>query len=82
MPEYISRVEMIAALTSRPNVKVSHRLFTPDEYLYLGVDGNVYDENDYLFDDWTTPAICGLRMRTGGSWETGWYIKETGNTLS
>ena len=82
MPEYISRAEMLAALTSRPNVKISHRLFAPDEYLYLGVDGNVYDENDYLFDDFETPAICGLRMRTGDTWEHGWYIKETNNALS
>lgn len=74
MPEYISRVEMMAALTSRPGTKIAHKLFTSDEYLYMGVDGKIYDENNYLFDDWEHPAICGLRMRQGGNWETGWYI--------
>ncbi|MBQ8806496.1 MAG: hypothetical protein IJZ68_08585 [Bacteroidaceae bacterium] len=75
MPEYLSRVEMMVALTSKPHVKISHRFFTKDEYIYLGDDGKVYDENGYLFDDWDSPANCGLRMRTGGNWESGWYIK-------
>lgn len=74
MPNYISRAEMIAALTSKPHVKVSHRLFTQNEYLYMGVDGKVYDENDYLFEDWEHPANCGLRMRQGGNWEHGWFL--------
>ncbi len=76
MPEYISRIDMMAALTSRPGTKISHHLFSPEEYIYLANDGRVYDENDYLFDDWDSHAYCGLRMRSGGAWETGWYIKQ------
>lgn len=74
MPNYISRIEMMVALTSKPHVKISHQFFTADEYIYLGDDGKVYDENDYLFEDWTSHAHCGLRMRAGGNWEHGWYI--------
>lgn len=74
MPEYISRVHMIAALTSQPGAKISHQYFAPGEYIYLGDDGNVYDENGYLFEDWSSFSACGLRMRQGSNWETGWYI--------
>lgn len=74
MNPYISRTEMIAALISRPGIKISHQSFTSEEYLYLGADRKVYDENDYLFEDWEHPAACGLRTRQGGAWETGWYI--------
>ena len=74
MPEYISRIEMIAALTSRPGTRISLRYFSEEEYLYLGNDGKVYDENGYLFEDWYTDAHDGIRMRNGGAWEDGWYI--------
>lgn len=74
MPEYISRIDMIAVLTSNPGAKISHRYFSKNEYIYLGNDGNVYDENGYLFEDWKSRQNCGVRMRNGGNWEHGWYI--------
>ena len=36
---------------------------------------NIYDENDYLFEDWYSDGSIGMRMRTGGSWEDGWSVK-------
>lgn len=74
MPEYMSRVEMMAALTSKPGAKISHQYFAPGEYIYLGEDSNVYDENGYLFEDWTSRRNCGVRMRNGNGWEHGWYL--------
>ena len=35
-----------------PGMKISHALFDSSEYLYSCEDGNVYDENGYLFEDW------------------------------
>lgn len=75
MREYISRIEMMVILTSKPGAKISHKSFSDEEYIYLGNDGNVYDENGYLFDDWNSHTQCGLRMRAGNCWETGWYVK-------
>lgn len=74
MPNYLTRTEMMAMLTSRPNIKVSHRLFDDNEYLYMGPDGKVYDENGYLFEDWDTPIHNGVRMRDGGVWDKDWFI--------
>ena len=41
-------------------------------------DGNVYDENGYLFEDWYSigpGGHSGIRDRVGDWWETGWYIR-------
>lgn len=76
MQKIMTRLEMMAVLTSRPNTKITHRLFDDNEYIYLGPDGKVYDENGYLFDDWDTARHNGVRMRKGNAWETGWMIKE------
>lgn len=70
----MTREEMIEFIKANPGVKVTHELFSADEYLYTAGIGNVYDENGYLFEDWHSPFHNGLRMRTGGSWENGWQI--------
>jgi hypothetical protein len=36
----------------------------------------VYDENGYVFETWIGTFHNGIRMRTGGLWETGWSVKE------
>ena len=74
MPEMMTRTEILAVLRSQPNVKVAHRLFDANEYLYMGADGNVYDENGYLFEDWYSYAHDGMRMRSGDVWEKDWFI--------
>ena len=43
--------EMIEFILSHPFVAISHTLFDDCEYIYLGKDGRVYDENGYLFED-------------------------------
>ena len=74
----MTRDEMINFIKEHPNVKITHVLFDKDEYIYSKNDGNVYDENDYLFEDWSScgPSCSdGIRIREGGIWEDGWKIK-------
>ena len=71
----MTRDEMIEFLNKNPNVKVSHFLFDSDEYIYQK-NGYIYDESGYLFEDWFSERSNGLRMRTEGLWEDGWYIKD------
>ena len=70
-----SRDEAISILHDEPGMKITHRLFGSEEYLIGGVDGNVYDENGYLFETWDDNDLDhnGIRMRTGGDWEYGWH---------
>lgn len=71
----LTRDEAVEILRTKPNIKISHTLFEDDEYLYMK-NGQVFDENGYLFEDWHSPAHNGVRMRVGGMWDTGWSIKE------
>ena len=71
----MTRDEMLEFIRKNPNVKVKHESFGKDEYLYYCC-GIVYDENEYVFEDFKPGFRCGLQMRTGGSWETGWSIYE------
>ena len=73
----MTRTEMIAYIKANPYHKISHSLFSNDEYIYSGFDGYVYDENGNLFEEWTEPMRWdGIRERCGGAWEDGWYVKE------
>lgn len=69
-----SRDWAITILNHHPNVKITHRLFSTDEYIY-GRNGKVYDENDYLFEDWISEGLGrhdGMRMRVDELWNDGW----------
>ena len=70
-PNNASRTEMIRFIKNNPGEKITHTLFDASEYIYLAADGNVYDENGYLFEDWFG-YHDGIRMRTGEYWESGW----------
>ena len=70
-----SRAWALDILKNQPNVKITHRYFSSDEYIYGKEDGNVYDENGYLFEDWESDRFSGMRMRFGGVWEDGWDYK-------
>ena len=71
----MTREVMIVFMEENPNVKITHTLFGSEEYIYQKEDGDVYDENGYLFDDWYSDRNNGVRMRTGGNWEDGWSVK-------
>ena len=71
----MTKEEMVKFIIENPNVKISHSSFVSDEYIYTKEDGRVYDENNYLFEDWCS-ARNGIRMRSGGEWEDNWYIKQ------
>ena len=66
-----TRSEMIEFIKANPDVKITHILFDKSEYIYSKEDGNIYDENGYLFEDWYGNRD-GIRMRNGGKWDTGW----------
>lgn len=73
----MDRSVMIVFINENPNVKVTHILFGDDEYIYQKEDGRVYDENGYLFEDWYSEGAGkhdGIRMRTGGKWDSGWSV--------
>lgn len=74
----MKRAEMILFLRDHPNVKITHTSFDSDEYIYSLENGCIYDENGYLFEDWTNARWSrdGIRSRTGGLWEDGWKIKD------
>ena len=74
------RTQIINFMKENPNVKITHRLFDSDEYLYQENDGKVYDEKGYLFEDWYSDDRNGMRMRTGGSWEDGWDVYHDNDT--
>lgn len=71
----MTRTEMIGFARENPFVKITHTLFGSDEYIY-GNGGNIYEEHNYLFEDWTSERHDGIRMRSGGLWETGWSLYE------
>ena len=71
----MTRTEMIEFIKENPNVKITHDLFTPDEYIYSLPNGIVYTEEDYLFEDWMDGSYyCGIRMRKGDLWEDRWSL--------
>lgn len=76
----MTRDEMISFIKENPNIRISHYLFSPDEYIFALENENVYDDAGYLFEDWYSPnnitGYNGIRERIGGQWENGWYIKE------
>ena len=72
----MTRTEMIGFARENPYVKITHYLFSKDEYIYSKGDGCIYEEHDYLFEDWSSERSNGMRMRSGGAWETGWSLYE------
>lgn len=73
----MDRSTMIVFIQENPNVKIRHPLFSNDEYIYQKEDGKVYDENEYLFEDWYSEEKGqhnGIRMRTGVNWDDGWEV--------
>lgn len=73
MDDNLTRDEMINLMNANPYLAFKHRYFGEDEYIYS--DGiYVRDENNYIFEDWNTPDHNGLRLRTGGAWESDWSV--------
>lgn len=77
----MTRNEMINFIKRYHNIPIAHDLFNEDEYIYSDIDGLIWDEHGYLFEDWSSvtdrwSGANGIRMRTGDRWETGWHIKE------
>lgn len=69
----MTRSEVIRLMEKCPYCKVTHRLFSPNEYLYAKENGDVYTEEGYLFEDWgKTHSHDGMRMRVGDEWMDGW----------
>lgn len=47
--------------------KITHWLFSDEEFFYMDGDDNIRDENKYYLDE-------GWEIRKGDNWETGWSI--------
>ena len=73
-PKNMTRDQMIGFIKENSGIKITHELFGDDEYL-VGRGNVVYDENGYVFETWIGTFHNGIRMRTGGLWETGWSVK-------
>ena len=71
--------EMVEFIKENPHIKISHELFSEDEYIYTKPnDSRVYDENGYLFEDWMSAGPerhDGLRIRSTGIFESRWSVK-------
>ena len=71
----MNKVEIIDIVRENPGVKIRHISFGSDEYLYSKEDGNLYDENNYLFEDYHSyKRNDGMRIRQGDYWINGWSI--------
>lgn len=74
---YMYRDYMINFIKRFNYIPITHEYFDNDEYIYS--DKNIVkDENGYYFEDWGIDGSNihnGIRMRSGGNWETGWKIK-------
>lgn len=49
-------------------VKITHRLFSPSEYIYKDAQGNLRDENGYILQEdefW--------KLREDKAFDDGWY---------
>ena len=73
-----SREWALNILKNSPGVKIKHKLFNSSklEFIYSKEDGNVYDSNGKLFEDWGLGkypyAYTGMRMRIGC--QDGWSL--------
>lgn len=77
----MTRNEMIAFIKENHYIHITHPLFANDEYIYSDANGIIRDECGYVFENWDSTTnmwsgINGIRLRTGGRWETDWYIKK------
>lgn len=77
----MTRSEMIEFIKENPYRHITHRLFDKDEYIYSDIDGLVWDEHGYLFEDWGNLGDDwfgrnGIRIRQGEAWESGWCLKK------
>ena len=67
----MTRDQVIEYMCDNRGVKVKHESFAAGEYIYMkDCDGNIYDESDYLFENWIDNHD-GMRSRQGGIWEKG-----------
>lgn len=63
----MTKQEAIQAMKS--GKKVTHRYFTPDEYLFMNI------ENEYTFEDGVSCSAQEFwKNRTAEYWETDWEI--------
>ena len=73
----MKRTEMIAFIKANPFIPITHSLFDNSEYLYADEQGNVWDENGNMFEDWYSPYLHdGIRIRDDEAWLSGWEIKK------
>ena len=77
---FMTRNDMITFIKNNPYIHITHNLFAEDEYIYSDPNGIVHDESGYIFENWDSvtnmwSGYNGIRLRIGGMWENGWYIK-------
>jgi hypothetical protein len=70
----MTKTEIVAFAQTNPGTKITHESFAPNEYLYATPYGVFYAEDGCLFENWIDDIHCGLRMRDGEEWETGWSL--------
>lgn len=77
MTVLMSRDDLLEELFTLDRIKFKHELFDEDEYLIKPFETSIiYDENDYLFENWYDDYHDGIIRRSGGYWEDGWSIVE------
>ena len=74
--------EALEIFRTKPGVKVSHRLFSDNEYLYADESGYVYDEKGNLVEDWVSEEHNELRKNDYGVWESDWLVSNEKETIN
>ena len=66
--------QMIQFMKENLYVKITHPLFSDNEYIFQKEDGKIYDENGNIFEDWQSDISNGLRLRCSKNWKDGWKV--------
>ena len=70
----MNRETMIEFIKENTYIKITHPLFSNNEYIFQKEDGKIYDENGNIFEDWGSDICNGIRLRCGGLWEDNWHV--------
>jgi hypothetical protein len=73
----MSKLAIIVYMYEHPFEKITHKLFTTDEYLYYDINEDcIKDENQNVFETWVKEPCSynGIMVRTEKHWEYGWKL--------
>lgn len=72
----MTMVNILVFMYTHPSVKVTHRLFEPNEYIYYDEEKDcILDEHGYVFEDWQDDSYNGMINRgRNPEWNIDWTV--------